>query len=382
MPSERAAILGVGMTKFAKHQGRAFSDLGGEAVRECLKDAGIEWAEIQAVYCGNVLAGMLPGQRIVREFASSDIPVINVENACASAGTALHLATRAIETGQYDAVLALGVEQLSVLGGGLLPQDPEDIEVAQGATLPAAYAMRAKRYIHEYGLRAEQMALVSVKSHRNAAYNPYAHFNQPWTVADVVGSRMVADPLTLYMCCPNSDGAAAAVVTSEKLAKKRTQSPVTVAASVLVSGHFNPGPRDLTRPETTVVASRKAYEEAGVGPEDLDMIECHDAFAIAEILYYEIFGLAPPGEGAALLESGATEIGGRIPVNPSGGLLARGHPIGATGLAQVAEAYWQLTGRAGARQVAGRNTALTHVTGGGISGYDNGACTVHILKRG
>lgn len=370
------------MTGFGKQAHRSFASLGQEAVMACLEDANVKVSDIQAVYCGNVLASMLPGQRVMREFAASDIPIVNVENACASAGTALHLATRSIETGQYDMVLALGIEQLSALGGGLLPQDTEDTEVLQGATLPAAYAMRANRYMHEYGLTKEQLALVSVKSHRNAAYNPYAHFNQPWTIDDVINSKMVADPLTLYMCCPNSDGAAAAVVCTEAIAKKTSKTPVLVAGSILVSGHFNPGLRDLTRPETTVVATEKAYEAAGVGPNDLDMVECHDAFAIAEILYYEIFGLAAPGEGAALLESGATEISGRIPVNPSGGLLARGHPIGATGLAQIVEAYQQLNDRAGARQIPNVEIALTHVTGGGISGYDNGACTVHILKKG
>lgn len=369
------------MTVFGKHSDRTFVSLGSEAVAVCLQDAGVVWPQIEAVYCGNVLGSMLPGQRVLREFAASDIPIINVENACASAGTALHLAARAVESGMYEMVLAMGVEQLSALGGGLLPQDHEDIEVRHGATLPAAYAMRAARYMFDYGLTKEQLALVPVKSHRNAVHNPYAHFSQPWTVEDVVNSRMVADPLSLYMCCPNSDGAAAAVVCSAEIARKLNRDPVILAASALVSGHFNPGLRDLTRPETTVIASQRAYEQAGLGPEDIDLVECHDAFAIAEILYYEALGFAGPGEGVKLLESGATEINGRIPVNPSGGLLARGHPIGATGLAQLAEAYWQLTGRAGARQVSNPRVALTHVTGGGISGYDNGACTVHILKR-
>lgn len=382
MSTDRAAILGVGMTEFGKHKGRSFSSLGEEAVLAALADANVTLSDIEAIYCGNVLGGMLPGQRVMRGFGASDLPIINVENACASAGTALHLATRAVETGQYQTVLALGIEQLSVLGGGLLPQDSEDIEVREGATLPAAYAMRANRYMYEYQLTREQLALVSVKSHKNAAHNRYAHFNQPWTVDDVVNSKMIADPLTLFMCCPNSDGAAAAVVTCEREAKKTIKDPVTIAASILVSGHFNPGLRDLTRPETTLVAAQKAYEKAGLGPEDLDVVECHDAFAIAELLYYEALGLTEAGGGAELLESGATEITGRIPVNPSGGLLARGHPIGATGLAQIAEAFWQLTGRAGPRQIANVNTALTHVTGGGISGYDNGACTIHILRRG
>jgi benzoylsuccinyl-CoA thiolase BbsB subunit len=244
--------------------------------------------------------------------------------------------------------------------------------------MPASYAMRAMRYMHEYKLTPEQLALVSVKSHENGARNPYAQFSTPWTVEDVVNAKMIADPLTLFMCCPNSDGAAAVVLCSDKVASRFTTRAVYVQASELVSGHFRPV-RDLTEPETTVTARDKAFAAAGVGPEDLSMIECHDAFTIGELLYYEIFGLAPKGEGVGLLTSGATKVDGRIPVNPSGGLLARGHPLGATGVAQVAEAFWQLRGEAGARQIENPRVALTHVTGGGITGYDNGACTVHIL---
>jgi benzoylsuccinyl-CoA thiolase BbsB subunit len=239
--------------------------------------------------------------------------------------------------------------------------------------------MRARRYMHEYGLTPAQLAQQPVKAHRNAALNKFAQFSQPWTVEDVLNARVVADPLTLYMCCPNSDGAAAAVVCSTERARTLTAKPMQIEASVLVSGHFR-AVRDLTVPETTLTAKDLAYAEAGMGPDDLSLVECHDPFAIAEILYTEVLGLAPPGGGVELLTSGATALEGRIPVNPSGGLMARGHPIGATGLAQVAEAFWQLRGEAGPRQIAKPTVALTHVTGGGISGYDNGACTIHIFK--
>jgi benzoylsuccinyl-CoA thiolase BbsB subunit len=374
----RAVVIGAGMTPFGKHLGAKIGPLGAAAVSAALSSAGLGIAGIQAATCGNVLGGMLPGQRILREFGVSDIPIVNVENACSSGGTALHLATRMIESGEYDIVLAVGVEILSVLGSGVLPLDPDDTEVLQGINMPASYAMRAQRYMHEYKLTPEQLALVSVKSHENGARNPYAQFSTPWTVEDVVNAKMIADPLTLYMCCPNSDGAAAVVVCSDRVAPRYTTRPVYVRASELVSGHFRPV-RDLTAPETTITARDKAFAAAGVGPADLDMIECHDAFAIGELFYYEIFGLAEKGEGAGLLTSGATKIDGRIPVNPSGGLLARGHPLGATGVAQVAEAFWQLRGEAEGRQITNPRVALTHVTGGGISGYDNGACTVHIL---
>lgn len=374
----RAVITGAGMSTFGRQPGVSLSALGATAVVQALDSADLDIHRIQALFCGNVLGGMLPGQRTLREFGASDIPVTNVENACASGGTALHHAVQAVERGEHEVVLAMGVEVLSALGSGLLPLDPTDPEVLQGTSLPASYAMRAQRYAHEYGLTAEQLALVSVKSHRNGALNPYAQFRQPWTVEDVLRAKMVAEPLTLYMCCPNSDGAAAVVVCSDEFARRAGGNSVYVQASALVSGHFRPV-RDLTVPETTVTARDLAYQQAGVGPGDLNMIECHDPFAIAELLYYEVFGIAEAGEAAKLLESGATALDGSIPVNPSGGLLARGHPLGATGVAQVAEAYWQLTGSAGQRQISSPRVALTHVTGGGISGYDNGACTVHIL---
>jgi acetyl-CoA acetyltransferase len=374
----RAAIVGAGMTVFGKHAGRPFEDLGAEAVQRAMESAGLELKDIQTVICSNVLGGMLPGQRIMREFGFSDIPVVNVENACASGGTALHLATKMIESGEKDVVLVVGIEMLSVLGSGLLPLESNEPEVLQDINLPASYAMRARRYMYDYGMTAAQLALVPVKSHKNAKFNEYAQFRQPWTVEDVLNAKMIADPFTLFMCCPNSDGAAAVVVCNEKIAKQFTSTPMYVHASAFVSGHFNPV-RDLKVPETTVTATKQAYELASMGPDDLDMIECHDPFAIAELLYYEIFGIAEPGEAVKLLEAGETEIGGRIPVNPSGGLMARGHPLGATGVAQVVESFWQLSGTAGPRQIEGAKTALTHVTGGGISGYDNGACTVHIF---
>jgi benzoylsuccinyl-CoA thiolase BbsB subunit len=366
------------MTVFGRHIGRPFEDLGAEAVERARESSGIELGDIETVICANVLGGMLPGQRVMREFGFSDVPVINVENACASGGTALHLATKMIESGEREIVLVLGIEMLSVLGSGLLPLGSNETEVLQGINLPASYALRARRYMYDYGLTAEQLALVSVKSHRNAKHNEYAQFRQPWTIEDVLGAKMIADPFTLFMCCPNSDGAAAIVVCSDKITKRFTSTPMFVRASALVSGHFNPV-RDLKAPETTVTATKKAYELAAMGPDDLDMIECHDPFAIAELLYYEIFGIAEQGGAAKLLESGATELGGRIPVNPSGGLMARGHPLGATGVAQAVEAFWQLSGTARLRQIEGAKTAFTHVTGGGISGYDNGACTVHIF---
>ncbi len=190
----------------------------------------------------------------------------------------------------------------------------------------------------------------------------------------------MASPLTLFQCCPNGDGAAALVVTAAENESRFDAPPVRIRASVLHSGRFETGFRDMTSPQITVDGAAHAYEQAGIGPGDVDVIELHDAFTIAELLYYEAFGLAKPGEAMALLRSGATTFGGRTVVNPSGGLLAKGHPIGATGAAQAVEIVWQLTGRAGARQVTGARIGITHATGGGMSGVDHGACTIHVLE--
>jgi benzoylsuccinyl-CoA thiolase BbsB subunit len=287
----------------------------------------------------------------------------------------------AVAVERADTVLVIGVEKLTAQGGGTIPLEATDLEVGQGVVMPGVYAMRARRYLHETGASPVHLAKVAVKAHRNAALNPYAAYRNEVTVDEVLGSRMIADPLTLYMCCPTADGAAAAVLTTSGRARQRGRTPVRVAASVLQSGHYKTGFRDMGVSDLTARTAALAYEQAGVGPHDVGVAEVHDAFAIAELMYYEALGFCGRGEGKDLIDGGETEIAGRRPVNPSGGLLCRGHPLGATGVAQVCEAVWQLTGRAGARQVAETNVALTHCTGGGISGLDHGACSITILTR-
>jgi len=241
--------------------------------------------------------------------------------------------------------------------------------------------MRARRYMHEFGATPEHLAKVVVKSRRCGAKNPQAQFRQETTVQDVLNSRMVADPLTLFQCCPTGDGSAAAVLCSAHKARQYTSQPILVKGSILVSGRFDNSFRDMTTPEITVRAAKQVYEMAGVGPKDVSLAEVHDAFSIAELLYYEALGFCGRGEAPKLLDEGATEIGGRIPVNPSGGLISKGHPTGATGLAQTAEIVWHLRGQSGARQVKNAKVGLTHCTGGGIYGLDHGACSIHIFTK-
>lgn len=245
--------------------------------------------------------------------------------------------------------------------------------------MPAAYAMRAQRYMHDFGYSIEDLARVSVKNRRNGTANPAAQFREPVTVDDVLASRPVSDPLTLLQCCANSDGAAAVLVTTADVARRLGRPAITVEASVVSSGTYHHGWRDATWPDITANAVRTAYDQADVTPDDIDVAEVHDAFSVAECLYYEAMGFVARGEGARALAEGAFDIDGRVAVNPSGGLLSRGHAIGASGVAQVVEAYRQLTDQADGRQVQAATTALTHVTGGGIEGVENGACGVHVF---
>jgi benzoylsuccinyl-CoA thiolase BbsB subunit len=241
--------------------------------------------------------------------------------------------------------------------------------------------MRAQRYMNDFGATVEDLASVAVKARRHGSLNPDAQICTETTVEEVLGSRRIADPLTLLQCCPTGDGAAALVLCPTDRAPKHNSKPIKVLGSHLASGKYIPGFRDMTIPEITVRCSRELYEETGVGPEDLDVVECHDAFTIAELLYYEALGLCERGDAPKLLHDGTTSLGGRVPVNPSGGLLSKGHPVGASGAAQMVEIVRQLQGRCGQRQVADAKIGLTHVTGGGTYGFDHGACAIHLFGR-
>ena len=376
-----AFIVGAAMIPMAKHRESSYSGLALPAVLNALASAGLKPSDVQSVICGHAFGGMLTGQRIVKEMGISTVPVTNVDNACSGGATALHLAWKDIQSGRHEIVLVIGVDKLTQFGGGTLPLVLEDPEVQQGMVMPALYAMRARRYLHERGAKPSDLAEVSVKARRHGAKNPYAQFRKEVTVEEVLASRFICDPLTLLQCCPTGDGAAAVLVVSDAVRKRLGLPAVRVAASILHSGSMTTGFRDMLRPEITYHSAADAYEAAGIGAADVDIVELHDAFTIAELVYYEALGLCKPGESADYLKAGKTTYGGDVVVNPSGGLLSKGHPVGCSGVAQAVEMYWQLTDQAGARQVDKARIGLSHVTGGGIAGLDHGACTVHLFER-
>lgn len=373
-------LSGAAMTPFGRHAA-SMQDLAQSALLGAVEDAGIALGEAQAIYSCNVFGGMVLGQVLLRDLGLSGLPIYNVENACASGATGVHLACHALQAGIYDTVVVFGVEKLTALGGGTIPLQRNDymteLYARAGMALPAVYAMRATRYLHEFGVSAEALAGVAVKNRRHGALNPYAQTRSEVTLDEVLNSRVVFDPLTLLQCCPSAvDGAAALVLTTRRPEQAR---PVKVLASVIQSGRAETGLDDILAAEITARAANLAYVQAGVQPADLDVVELHDAFSIAELIYYDALGLCRRGEAHELLASGATTFGGDVVVNPSGGLLAKGHPLGATGVAQMVEAVWQLQGRAGERQAEGAQLALTQCTGGGIAGVDHAASAVHIL---
>jgi len=375
-------VIGVGMTRFGKHPDRNAADLGAQALLEAISDAGIDPRLIEAAYCGHVFQGMVTGQRILAQVGLAGLPLSNVENACSSGATAIREASLAIRAGEHDVVAAVGTEHLTTRFAGALTPDPGDPEAAVGATMPAVYAMRARRYMAETGMTREQLARVAVKNRKNAAANPLAHFRKEITVAEVLASRPIADPLNLLDCSPVTDGAAAAILVSDRVAKRlgggRT---VRLAASTLLTGSVETEPTSMTFEPLTRKTAEAAYERAGIGPDEVDFAEVHDCFSIAEVLRVEGLGLFPQGEYPGAVERGEADIGGRLPINPSGGLIGKGHPLGGTGVAQVVELVRQLRGEAGDRQIPHPRIGLAHCRGGKAVGIEGAACTVQILVR-
>ncbi|MFI6086208.1 thiolase family protein [Streptomyces sp. NPDC051217] len=379
---KRVLIAGAAVEPFGKKVGENVAEIGGRSLQALLRSSGVAPEQVDAGIVGSVYGGSLIAQRVMQHGAIAGPPVFTVENACASGGTAVHLACQAVAAGTYECVAVVGVDQLSVFGGGALPLTTNDIEIAQGVVMPATYAMRAQRYLHDYGADTASLDAVSVKNRGNGALNPRAHFQKPVAQDEVGQSRPVADPLRLLHCCPNSDGAAAVLVCSEDFARSLGRPTVAVRASVVLSGQFHTGYRDMTWPDITFRAAAQAYRQAELEPRDIDLVELHDAFSIAELLHAEALGISERGQAHRDVREGAFARDGRVAVSPSGGLLSRGHPVGATGVSQIAESYWQLTGQAEALQIDNARIALTHATGGGIFGVDNGACSVHILEAG
>jgi acetyl-CoA acetyltransferase len=376
-------VLGVGTTACGKFPDKGAHILGREAAWAAIKDAGIHPRKIEIAFCGHVYQGMGVGQRTLKEIGLVGQPIVNVEGACGSGTLSFWEAWRSIAYGQYDIALALGVENLSrVLSGGPLPLEEDDVEVFMGMGMPSLYAMRAKRYMDEYGVTAEQLAKVVVKSRKHAALNPIAQFRKETTVEGVLNSPMIADPLTRDQCCPVGDASAAAVLCSGELVDKlaTNKKPIKVLGCVAQSGKYSSATKLTCDPSENVSrTSGMAYEMAGLGPEDMDVAEIHDAFSIAEMIVYEALGFCEKGAGVRLIEEERTSLGGDIVVNPSGGLLSRGHPVGATGLLQTAEIVWHLRGEAGKRQVEGAKVGIIETMGGAQPAMDGVTCVVSIL---
>ncbi|MGW0005743.1 thiolase family protein [Nocardia grenadensis] len=372
----RVAVRGVGMSRFGRQPDRDLAVLAAEAVGEACADAGID--SVDAVWVGTVFGAPGVAQRVLRSIGITGVPIITVENACASGTTAFNEAHESVRTQRFGSVLALGLEQMSTAFSGPILPESTDPEGRSGLALPALYAMSATRYLHEKAVTREQLAAVSVKNRRHANGNPRAPFRNRLTVDEVLASRMIADPLTFLQCCPTSDGAAAAILTQAA----GTSGEVTVRATTMRSGrvwdHSSPHVWGYDIVEETAADILAAAELDSI--HDVDVIELHDAFTIGEIVTTEALGICAQGEGGAAIVAGYTSLGGDLPVNPSGGLLSRGHPLGATGLAQIAEITWQLRGQAGGRQVDSARLGLIETMGGGVSVLDGNACVMTILE--
>ena len=372
----RVAIVGVGLTAFDKYDDIPVEDFAKWAVVDALRDADARREDIEAVFVSHLYQGEVLGQRILRGLRFPEVAIVNVENACAGGSTALRQAYLAVATEQHDCVLVIGAEKM---GRGLVSFVGADMELSLGNTAPAQYALAAQRHMHEFGTPIEAFARIAVKSRHHASLNPNARFRDPVTLDEVLSSRPIAEPITLLQCSRNGSGAAALVVTSESWCRRRAGRPVFIAGSGLASWMSDKTSRDLTSFGATKPAADTAYGAAGIPPDEIDVVELHDAFTTGELMHYEGLGLCPKGEGARLALDGETALGGRVPVNVSGGLISKSHPLGATGVAQFCELVWQLRGEAEGRQVEGAKVALAHSQGG--TGLEAGATCVIILTR-
>lgn len=374
------AVLGVDMIPFGRYDNKTAYEIARIPTIGALKDAGVKWEEIEAAYAGHLRQGITFGQKVIMGIGQTGLPIVNVEGACSSGAIAFREAYLSIALGLYDLAIAIGCEKQP---RGLIQIGVDDIDRRLGFEPPTvAHALMARRHMEKYGTTREQFAKVAVKAHKNGALNPYAHYGKgkECTVEEVLNSRMISDPITMLMCCPTSEGAAASVLCSMEKSRKYTTNPVKVAASSLCSEPYLGGIMGVgmhgtkpDRPNVGTLSAQKVYSEAGLGPDDLDFVEFHDAFATIEIQHYEEIGLCKEGEGGRLIDEGVVELGGKCPVSPSGGLLSKGHPLGATGIAQIVEAVWQLRGLCGPRQVANAKVGLAQTLGEG------GVGCAHIL---
>ncbi len=373
----KVAIIGVGLTPFDNYNDVSSEDIARAAVIAALKDAQLERRDIQYAIFAHLYQGEVLGQRVLRGLGFPEISILNLENACASGSSAVREAWLALAAEQFDVALVVGIEKMA---RGLISFVSADVELALGNVAPAQYAMCARRHMHEFGTTAEMFAQIAVKNRQHASQNPNARFRDLISVEEVLASRPIAEPITLLECCRNGSGAAAVVLASENYIRRHGKDPVWISGSGLSSFISDKQSLDLTNFGATRAAAEMAYNMAGLGPEDLDIVELHDAFAQGELLHYEGLGLCKKGEGGRLVHDGDTKLGGCIPVNLSGGLLSKSHPLGATGVAQFSELVWQLRGTAEGRQVENAKIGLAHSQGG--TGLEAGATAVTILSRG
>lgn len=375
------AVIGVGMTQFGRFPDKTIFDLGREAVVDALKDGGASIKDVEALYAGSIYETFNFGQHLLKQVGMTMIPVVNVLNACATGSTAVREGYQAIASGVYDMVLVAGAEQMGKLG--LLGVNEAEAAVSPEGILgtslmPGFFAELGVRHMGQYGTTVEQFAKVAEKNHKYSVHNPRSQYRTQYSLEEILNARMICWPNTLYMCCPTGDGAAAVLLCSMEKARQYTSKPIRINAACMATPGYSPESLEFVEIATmTRKAVEMAYETAGVGPEDLDVVELHDCFATAELLQYENLHLCEWGEGGRMIDEGRTEIDGDIPVNISGGLLSKGHPIGATGVAQICELTWQLRGETPnqERQVPGAKVGMGHVQGG----FE--VCTVHILSR-
>ena len=373
-------IAGVGIHPFGRFADTSVTALGVAAVKQALAAAGVGRGGFQAAFCGTVYSGVAAGHKVLTGLGLTGMPIVNVEAGCASGGAALGLGAEAIRSGRCDTVLVFGIEKMpkGIIRSSFFEPWREQAGLA---VTPAYFALRAQRLMRDSGVTREQLASVSVKNHRHGVHNPYAMFRKEFSLEQVLGSPVVCEPLTLYMLCSPNEGAAAVV-----LRRARGDSPgrVLLRAAALrshlpgsVLGEHTPmsGLIDDALPAPTELAARAAFEEAGIGPEDLDLAEVQDTDSARELISCEELGLCAKGGAGRMLDERRSDLGGPLPVNPSGGLLSKGEPLGASALGQVVELYWQLRGEAGARQVAGATVGLAHTVGRGAN------ASVVILSR-
>ncbi|MCL4365173.1 MAG: thiolase domain-containing protein [Candidatus Marsarchaeota archaeon] len=381
------AVIGVGLTKFGERWNLGLKELMAEAGLAALEDASISSHDVEMLYGGTMASGRFIGQEhtaalMADQLGFGNIPAVRIENACASGGSALRQGYIAVASGIHDVVVVGGVEKMTDVTSGeastaLGGAGDQEWELFQGITFPGLYALMARRHMFEYGTTEEQMASVSVKNHENACRNEFAQFRKRVSIDDVMGSKMVSDPLKLLDCSPISDGAAAVVLAPLEKAKKYNDTPIKIVASAQASDTLRLADREsLTELKATKIAGQNAYRQAGVTADDIDVVEVHDCFTIAELLAMEDLGFYGKGKAGKAVQEGETALNGRISVNTSGGLKGCGHPVGATGVKQAAEIVWQLRGDAKDRQVNGAEIGMTHNVGG-----SGATAVVHIYKR-